>query len=319
MADGTLMTIGELARLAGVPVKTVRFWSDQGLVPPAGRTASGYRQFGTEALMRLNLVAALRGLGIDLAAIGRVLSREVTLGEVAAAHAAALAVQARALRLHQAVLTAVAARGTVTTEEIQLMHKLAQLSAAERRRLVTDFIDDTFDGLDADPDFLSMMRGALPDLPDEPSREQVDAWVELGELIADPDFRARLRQTTADYARTRAETTARPSVADQRATAELVRERVAAATEAGITPDSPQARPVVDELAAAYSRLFGRPDGPEFRVWLLDTMESGTDRRYERYWTLLAIINGWPPAPSITPAAEWLIAALRGIAQQGTG
>jgi hypothetical protein len=30
-----------------------------------------------------------------------------------------------------------------------------------------------------------------------------------------------------------------------------------------------------------------------------------------RYWQLLVIINGWPSAPCVTPAAEWLITALR--------
>lgn len=317
MAGDTLITIGELAGLADLPVKTVRFWSDQGLVPPAGRTPSGYRLYGPEALMRLDLVRTLRDLGIGLATIRRVLSHEATIREVAAAHAAALDVQVRVLRLHQAVLRAVASRGTATAEEIQLMHKLAQLSAAERRRLVTDFIDDTFAGLDVDPDFLSMMRGAMPDLPDEPSPEQVDAWVELAELVQDPDFRARIRQSAAAHSRARTETTASPSREDHQAMAALLRERVAAATADGITPDSPAAQPVADELVAAYSRLFARPDTPEFRTWLLRVMESGTDRRYERYWELLAIINGWPQAPSVTPAAEWLIAALRG-ARSGT-
>lgn len=311
MADGALLTIGELARLTGVPVKTVRFWSDEGLVPPAGRTPAGYRLFGPEAQMRLSLVRTLRDLGLDLGTIRKVLRREATIGDVAAAHAAALEVQIRALRLHQAVLRAVASRGTASAEEIQLMHELAQLSAAERRRLVTDFIDDTFAGLDADPDFLAMMRGAMPDLPADPTREQVDAWVELARLIQDPGFRARLRETTSRNARSRAEITTSPSTEDQQAMADMLRERVAAATAAGITPESPQARPVTDALVAAYSRLFGKPDTPEFRTWLLGTLESGTDRRYERYWQLLGIINGWPPVPAVTPAAEWLIGALR--------
>jgi hypothetical protein len=37
---------------------------------------------------------------------------------------------------------------------------------------------------------------------------------------------------------------------------------------------------------------------------LLDLLEAASDRRYERYWQLLAVINGWPPAPSVMPAAE---------------
>ena len=37
------MRIGELADAAGTTAKTLRFYEDQGLLPPAGRTPSGYR------------------------------------------------------------------------------------------------------------------------------------------------------------------------------------------------------------------------------------------------------------------------------------
>jgi DNA-binding transcriptional MerR regulator len=311
MAGDTLMTIGELARLAGLTVKTVRFWSDEGLVPPADRTRAGYRLYGSEALVRLGLVRTLRELGVGLPAIRKVLGHQITISEVAARHAAALEVQIRALRLHQAVLMAVASRGTATAEEIQLMHKLAQLSAAERRRLINEFIDDTFAGLDLGPDFLPMMRGAMPDLPDEPTQEQIDAWVALAELVQNPDFRSSLRQAAAAQVQAQAETPADPSPEAHQAMATLLRDRVAAATAAGITPGSPQARPVADELVAAYARHTGRTSTPEFRAWLLELLESSSDQRYERYWQLLAIINGWPSQPSVMAAAEWLIAALR--------
>lgn len=43
---------------------------------------------------------------------------------------------------------------------------------------------------------------------------------------------------------------------------------------------------------------------PDFRTRLLATPESGTDRRAERYWQLLAVVNGWPPIPSVVPAFE---------------
>jgi DNA-binding transcriptional MerR regulator len=310
MAGDTLLTIGELARLTGLPVKTIRFWSDEGLVAPADRTPAGYRLYGSEALLRLGLIRTLRDLGVGLAAIRKVLAREVSIAEVAAAHAAALEMRISALRLHRSVLRTVASRATATPEEIQLMHKLAQLSAAERRRLITDFIDDTFTGLDLSPDFLPMMRGAMPDLPGEPAPEQVDAWVELAGLVQDASFRASLRRAAASQARAAAGA-GQPSPEAARALATLLQERVAAATAAGIEPDSAEARPVAGELAAAYARLAGRPDSPEFRSWLLELLAESSDRRYERYWQLLAVINGWPAAPSVLPAAEWLITALR--------
>ena len=59
MAGEGLLTIGELARSAGLTAKTVRFWSDQGLLPPAGRTPAGYRLYGPDALGRLGLILAV--------------------------------------------------------------------------------------------------------------------------------------------------------------------------------------------------------------------------------------------------------------------
>jgi len=154
-----------------------------------------------------------------------------------------------------------------------------------------------------------MMRGAMPDLPDEPAQEQVDAWVELAGLVQDAGFRASIRQAAAAQARTMAEA-GQPSPEESQKMATLLRERVAAATVAGIEPDSTEAQPVADDLVAAYARFTGRADGPQFRSWLLELLESSSDRRYERYWQLLAIINGWPATPGVMPAAEWLIKAL---------
>lgn len=48
-------------------------------------------------------------------------------------------------------------------------------------------------------------------------------------------------------------------------------------------------------------------DSPAFRAALAERFASGSDPRAERYWQLLAIINGWPPVP----AWEWAVAGLR--------
>lgn len=312
MVDGmdgdTLYTIGELARRTGLSVRTIRFYSDAGVVPATSRTAAGYRLYDLEAVARLDLVRTLRDLGVDLGTVRRVLDREIGVGEVASAHAEALDVQIRTLRLRRAVLRAVAKRAS-SPEEIELMHKLARLSDEERRRIITDFIDESFAGLDVDPGFEARMRSALPELPDDPEPEQVDAWVELAELVGDPGFRASVRRMAQAQA-AEIEKGAYPE--DAAELGRLTGERITAAIEAGIEPGSDAARPIVDELAAAYARAHGATDGAEFRRELRRRTEIGTDRRAERYWQLLAVINGWPVPPSMTPAFEWFIEALRG-------
>jgi DNA-binding transcriptional MerR regulator len=290
-----LLSIGELSARTGLPVRTIRFYSDSGVVPPAERSDAGYRLYGPEALARLGLVRTLRDLGVDLATIRRVLERELTVPDVAAAHAAAIDAQVRVLRVQQAVLQAVARRGS-DPEELQAMHRLAHLSDEERRRIVADFLDHVFDGTGVDPAFAARVRSATPDLPDDPSPEQVDAWIELAELVQDPDFRARIRAMSEQSAGS-------PPPGEMRATAARVAERGAAALRDGVEPGTPEAEAIVAELLPE----FGGGD----REQLADRLETGTDARAERYWQLLAIINGWPPVPTTVPAWEWFIAALR--------
>jgi hypothetical protein len=79
-----------------------------------------------------------------------------------------------------------------------LMNKLARLSAAERGQIIDDFITEVFSGLDADPKLTRKLQLTAPELPDEPTPEQLSAWVELAELVQDPSFRQRMRKM-AEY------------------------------------------------------------------------------------------------------------------------
>ncbi|MFD0851997.1 MerR family DNA-binding transcriptional regulator, partial [Actinomadura adrarensis] len=50
MDGDTLYTIGELARRTGLPVRTIRFYSDAGVVPPTDRNHAGYRLYDLDAV-----------------------------------------------------------------------------------------------------------------------------------------------------------------------------------------------------------------------------------------------------------------------------
>ncbi len=74
-----MLKIGDFARLAQVPVKTLRYYDDLGLVTPARVDATtGYRYYSLEQLPRLNRLLALKELGFSLEQIGRVLNDGVT-------------------------------------------------------------------------------------------------------------------------------------------------------------------------------------------------------------------------------------------------
>lgn len=62
----TSRTIGQLASDSGVGVETVRFYERRGLVPEPPRTASGYRQYGDEAVDRVRFIRRAKELGFTL-------------------------------------------------------------------------------------------------------------------------------------------------------------------------------------------------------------------------------------------------------------
>lgn len=67
------MRIGELAAAAGTTTKTLRFYEASGLLPPAERAANGYRDYGPEALCRLDFIHRGRAAGLTLAQIREVI------------------------------------------------------------------------------------------------------------------------------------------------------------------------------------------------------------------------------------------------------
>lgn len=305
---GTLYySIGELARRTGLTVKTIRFYSDRGIVAPADRTPVGHRRYGPEAVARLAFVRTLRELGLGLDAIRQILDRELALDDVAAQHAAALDAQIGILRLRRAVLTAVARRRP-TPEETQRMHELARLPEAERRRLIDDFLDSVFGGVGEGPAHTAMRRSMTPELPDKPTEEQLEAWVELAELTLDPDFRTGLRRMAEDHRADQGPDGSAPPRPDVVA---LARDHTAAAVASGMPPESPQADPVVTALVAHCAHALDHPDDTALRRRLLHRLDTARDPRRDRYLALLALINGWPAPARLTPAVEWSTTALR--------
>lgn len=60
------MRIGEAAAAVGMTAKTIRFYEDRGLLPPAERSANGYRDYGHETLSRLEFVQRSQIAGLTL-------------------------------------------------------------------------------------------------------------------------------------------------------------------------------------------------------------------------------------------------------------
>lgn len=76
------MTIGELAKKAGVNVQTIRYYERERLLPDAHRWPdSGYRDFDEEALLRLKFIRSAKELGFTLREIKELLDLRILPGE----------------------------------------------------------------------------------------------------------------------------------------------------------------------------------------------------------------------------------------------
>ena len=67
------LRIGEVARRTGLPVKTIRYYCDEGLLQPRDRSAGGYRLFDEENLAELTIIRALRAMDMSIPELTRIL------------------------------------------------------------------------------------------------------------------------------------------------------------------------------------------------------------------------------------------------------
>jgi len=71
------LTIGQLARRAGVGIETVRFYERQGLLEEPARKESGYRQYEEDVVARLQFIRRAKELGFSLKGINELLTLRV--------------------------------------------------------------------------------------------------------------------------------------------------------------------------------------------------------------------------------------------------
>jgi len=297
MSEKTL-TVGALARAAGLSPQILRHYEQLGLLRPR-RTAAGYRVYSDADRARLDVVRTLRELDVDLATIGRVLRGASDLRATAELHVNTLEHQAALIRRRVAVLRASLRHGgELDTSRIQRLHALARLERSDKARFIAEQLGKRM--AERGPPGLQrvILEAARIELPDDATLEQLDAWLELAELVSDDAFlehyRAKPKRTSAQS----------PGV--RKAQEEALR-----AIQRGIEPDGESARTIVRSWVRALARQQGRRDERAFAAELLRTAESGRFDKEQRFWSLLAILK---PEMAKHPAfvvGPWLMRGLR--------
>ncbi|MGI8647263.1 MAG: MerR family transcriptional regulator [Mycobacteriales bacterium] len=95
---GETWKVGELARLAGLTVRTLHHYDRIGLLRPSNRTPSGHRLYNEADVSQLHRILTLRKLGLPLPDIAELLHGEPNLASLLRSHLGHVNKQIRALR-----------------------------------------------------------------------------------------------------------------------------------------------------------------------------------------------------------------------------
>src|SRR5262245_29711152 len=78
-----VLRIGDVAQKTGLTQRTIRYYEELGLLPPAARTQGDFRLYGQHEVARLERITRLRDLfGFSLAEIRQVLDAEATIDQL---------------------------------------------------------------------------------------------------------------------------------------------------------------------------------------------------------------------------------------------
>jgi DNA-binding transcriptional MerR regulator len=264
------ISIGELAQRTNVPVRTIRFYCDTGILAPT-RSAGGHRKFGPEAVEQLTLIRRLRALGLGLPAITDVLAGNESVASAVAAERAALDVELAALSWRRASLAAVEA-----ATPRQRAERLGLLAAVEDGHAAHDalvrFCQRLFAGA---PEHAAdaVIAMTAPPPPANPTPVQVVAYAEMVALAGDHSL---IRALAARIP------VSMPRVGEAFELAEPL-------VQAG---KDPSPGPALDHFVSAYTTIRHLPDTPEFRHHLRSGVGADRDPRLRRYWDLYSAVTG---------------------------
>ncbi|QEU97311.1 MerR family transcriptional regulator [Streptomyces kanamyceticus] len=300
-----MWSIGLLAEHAGVTVKTVRFYSDRGLLPEAARSGGGHRRYGPEALDRLRLIRSLRALDLPVPEVDRVLEHEDALEDALedaiAGQLRELGSRLTALRWREAALRLVAE--CTPAERPGRLRLIGAMTTPPSTAPLARFWRGWLPPRLPARVLAATVEQAVPAVPDDPTPAQVLAFARLQAFVSAPcDGGARFQPEAHRGGRGY-----RPELLYDGLTEAYA--LAAADVREGRSPHGGEA---LDCFVAAHAGALGSRDTPGFRRGLGSQLAA--EQRLDGYWNLVAEVTAPPsgrPEPTPGAADDWLREALR--------
>lgn len=309
--DPRTFPIGELASRTGVAVKTIRYYADEGLLPPRTLSDGGYRLFADEDEHRLAMIRSLRELGFSLETIRQMLERARDPASMVHMQLDVVDAHMRALERQRSILRAASTLQSPddVVRHLHAAHAAATLGAAERTERLDAWLGRAQEHAPVSRDERSAFRAMIVRrLPETLSTDALEAWIRLSALLDDDGLIETLRLQWAPFEDRAISEKARAAFA--LGWREILDDAVDALAE-GRGPRDDAVGALVARWRALYADTLGRADDGELAAWLIAYATRVNDPRIEAFWRDVAMLHGTAPPAPFTAATALLIEALR--------
>ena len=141
--------IGEVARMTGSTVKTIRYYDEIGLIKPSEYTDGGHRLYTADDIWRLELITTLRYLDFGIDEIHQLIAGELTVEKALAWQIESLETQANTIASMISVLRQAQEHGNDSLQYIHDLVNARAINAESRRQFIADRVEEAhlFEGI----------------------------------------------------------------------------------------------------------------------------------------------------------------------------
>lgn len=292
-------SIGQVAKITGSSVPTVRYYDEIGLLTPAEISSGGHRLYTAEEIWRLKLILTLRYLNFGIDEIQKMISGDIPVDVAIEWQMEALDIQIRTLsRMKSVLLQTKQNKGA--TDSLSYMYELVESISANTLEREKFILEKVF--LSVFPEHFPFewreifLLGAKVStlLEGKLSAAQMAAIDELEEMFNDPQIVQEMRSDFLSFL----EVVHLPRISVEAWSARLLNnhKQLLKAMEQHATPDSPVVQENIQEYVLLFADVDELPVSDSFFRRFTEKILSIQSENVERFRRICSILY-----PSMQP------------------
>lgn len=308
-------SIGQVAKMTGSSVPTVRYYDEIGLLSPAEITPGGHRMYTAEEIWRLKLILTLRYLNFGIDEIKRMLAGDIPVDMAIEWQIEALDIQMRTLASMKSILEQTRkSKG----DSLSYMHELIESISADALEREKFILEKMFSSVFPEQfpvewreifllgvNVSSLLEGKL-------TAAQTAALDELEEMFNDPQIVREMKHDAMSFL----EVVHLPKISVEMWSARMLKnhKQLLKAAEQHATPDSPVVQANIQEYVLLFADVDEHPVSQSFFRRFAERLLSSQTENLERFRRICSIL--YPGLQSYMKTNELFYQGLRWKLQQ---